>query len=245
MRPQAGLDKADVVFEHIAEALLTRFTAIYLSQDADKVGSVRSARQIDLELPAMFRSILAFSGASAGNLRLLYSSDFADRIFEAGEGFVRIPQAGKALEHTLFTSTPALWTRATRRDINQRQELRGWVFTPEPPAGGEPASQLDVVYRAEIDHIARLEGGVYINLGSAVVLPEVFLKSLSAVRNMGYEALRFMTVNMDMQRHYRPSENVLRRPAITGAQAVHITGQHEIMLPLLAAAIQVEQGRLS
>ncbi len=104
------------------------------------------------------------------------------------------------------------------------------------------ATHLDLMKYA--DHIARLEGGVYINLGSAVVLPEVFLKALSAVRNMGYEALRFMTVNMDMQRHYRPSENVLRRPAITGAQAVHITGQHEIMLPLLAAAIQVEQGRL-
>jgi hypothetical protein len=104
------------------------------------------------------------------------------------------------------------------------------------------ATHLDLM--KYVDHIARLEGGVYINLGSAVILPEVFLKALSAVRNMGYEALRFMTVNMDMQRHYRPSENVLRRPAITGAQAIHLTGQHEIMLPLLAAAIQVEQGRL-
>ncbi|MHB9029750.1 MAG: GSU2086 family protein [Candidatus Latescibacterota bacterium] len=93
-------------------------------------------------------------------------------------------------------------------------------------------------------HIARLESGVYINLGSAVLLPEVFLKALSAVRNMGYEALHFMTVNMDMQRHYRPSENVLKRPSMTGARAVHLTGHHEIMLPLLAAAIRVEQKRL-
>jgi hypothetical protein len=94
------------------------------------------------------------------------------------------------------------------------------------------------------DHIARLEGGVYINLGSAVLLPEVFLKALSAVRNMGYEALHFMTVNMDMQRHYRPSENVLKRPSMTGARAIHLTGHHEIMLPLLAAAIGVEEKRL-
>lgn len=105
------------------------------------------------------------------------------------------------------------------------------------------ATHLDLMRYA--DHIARLEGGVYINLGSAVILPEVFLKALSAVRNMGYEAQRFMTVNMDMQRHYRPSENVLRRPSLTGARAVHLAGHHEIMLPLLAAAIAVEQRRLS
>ncbi len=104
------------------------------------------------------------------------------------------------------------------------------------------ATHLDLMRYA--DHIARLEGGVYINLGSAVVLPEVFLKALSAVRNMGYDAQRFMTVNMDMQRHYRPSENVLRRPSLTGARAVHLNGHHEIMLPLLAAAIAVEQRRL-
>lgn len=103
------------------------------------------------------------------------------------------------------------------------------------------ATHLDLMRYT--DHIARLESGVYINLGSAVLLPEVFLKSLSAVRNMGYEALRFMTVNMDMQRHYRPSENVLKRPSLTGARAIHLTGHHEIMLPLLAAAIRVEQRR--
>lgn len=105
------------------------------------------------------------------------------------------------------------------------------------------ATHLDLMKYA--GHIARLEGGVYINLGSAVVLPEVFLKALSAVRNMGHQVLRFTTVNMDMQRQYRPAENVLRRPAITGAQAVHLAGQHEIMVPLLAAAIQLEKRRLS
>ncbi|MGQ9516807.1 MAG: DUF3048 domain-containing protein, partial [Anaerolineae bacterium] len=66
VRPQAGLDKADVVFEHVAEADLTRFTAIYLCQDAEKVGSVRNARLIDLEIPAMLKSLFAFYGASRG-----------------------------------------------------------------------------------------------------------------------------------------------------------------------------------
>ena len=93
-------------------------------------------------------------------------------------------------------------------------------------------------------HISRLNKGVYINLGSAVVLPEVFLKALSAVRNMGCEVLEFTAVNMDMISHYRPSENVLRRPELTGAKAINLIGQHEIMLPLLAAAIAVEKERL-
>lgn len=94
------------------------------------------------------------------------------------------------------------------------------------------------------DHIAKLEGGVFINLGSAVILPEVFLKALSAVRNMGYDVTTFTTVNMDMIRQYRPSENVLKRPSLTGAAAFHITGQHELMLPLLTAAVELETERL-
>jgi deoxyhypusine synthase len=83
-----------------------------------------------------------------------------------------------------------------------------------------------------------LEGGVWFNIGSAVILPEVFLKALSMARNTGAARGRFTTVNLDMQRHYRPSENVLRRP---GGQAIHISGHHEIMLPLLRAAIICEQ----
>ena len=94
------------------------------------------------------------------------------------------------------------------------------------------------------DHIAKLEGGVYINLGSAVVLPEVFLKALSVVRNMGYKVNNFTTVNMDMNYQYRPSENVLKRPELSGAQAFNLFGHHEIMLPLLASSIVLEKARL-
>lgn len=94
------------------------------------------------------------------------------------------------------------------------------------------------------DHIARLEGGVYLNIGSAVLLPEVFLKALSAVRNMGHQVSNFTAVNMDMQHQYRPTENVLKRPSLTGAEAISLIGQHEIMLPLLASSINLEQARL-
>jgi hypothetical protein len=95
------------------------------------------------------------------------------------------------------------------------------------------------------DHVARLQHGAYINLGSAVVLPEVFLKVLSAVRNMGHEVTEYTAVNMDMIRQYRPSENVLKRPALTGADAVHLTGHHELMLPLLARAVALETERMT
>jgi hypothetical protein len=88
--------------------------------------------------------------------------------------------------------------------------------------------------------IARLQGGVYLNLGSAVILPEIFLKALTLVRNLGYPARNFTTINMDFISHYRPLTNVVRRPTLEGGKGFHLTGHHEIMLPLLAAAILEE-----
>ncbi len=85
--------------------------------------------------------------------------------------------------------------------------------------------------------VSSLEGGVYINLGSAVIMPEVFLKALTVVRNLGNKVENITTVNMDFIQHYRPSENVLRRPTIKKGSAYALTGHHEIMFPLLAAAI--------
>lgn len=82
------------------------------------------------------------------------------------------------------------------------------------------------------------DGGVYINAGSAVVLPEVFLKALSCVRNLGHEVRGFTTVNLDFLQHYRPRVNVVERPhAEAGGKGFALTGHHEIMIPLLAAAL--------
>jgi hypothetical protein len=88
--------------------------------------------------------------------------------------------------------------------------------------------------------ISRLRGGVYLNLGSAVILPEVFLKALTLTRNLGYPARDFTTVNMDFIPHYRPLTNVVRRPTLEGGKGFHLTGHHEIMFPLLAAAVLEE-----
>ena len=86
--------------------------------------------------------------------------------------------------------------------------------------------------------VARLtEGSIVLNFGSAVILPEVFLKALTVARNLGHNAHGFTTANFDMIRHYRPQVNIVQRPTQTGGKGYHFTGHHEIMIPLLAAAI--------
>lgn len=81
-------------------------------------------------------------------------------------------------------------------------------------------------------------GGVYLNIGSAVTLPEIFLKAVTVVRNLGYELQDLTTANFDFIQHYRPQTNVVRRPVAGGAgRGFSITGHHEIMIPLLAAQI--------
>ncbi len=81
------------------------------------------------------------------------------------------------------------------------------------------------------------DGGVYLNIGSAVLLPEVFLKALSIAQNLGHRVDNFTTANLDMQQHYRPLQNVVKRPTSGKSRGYTITGHHEIMLPLLAAGI--------
>lgn len=82
------------------------------------------------------------------------------------------------------------------------------------------------------------DGGVVINFGSAVILPEVFLKALTVARNLSGAVKNFTAANFDMIQHYRPNLNVLQRPIKTGGEAFSFTGHHEIMLPLLYSAIR-------
>lgn len=88
--------------------------------------------------------------------------------------------------------------------------------------------------------VRELEGGVYLNVGSAVILPEVFLKALTLVRNLGHEVAHFTTANLDFVRHYRPSVNVVGRPTGGGGRGYHLTGPHETLVPLLFAAVLEE-----
>jgi hypothetical protein len=88
------------------------------------------------------------------------------------------------------------------------------------------------------ESISRLTGGVILNIGSAVVLPEVFLKALTVARNITGRVDNFTAVNFDMIQHYRPNVNVITRPVAESGKGYSITGHHELMIPLLAAAIK-------
>ncbi len=108
----------------------------------------------------------------------------------------------------------------------------------DPEADGESigkASLLD--FRLICSVVSTLEGGIWINMGSAVILPEVFLKALTVCRNIGVKAEKFLTVNIDMISHYRPLTNVVRRPTLKGGKGINLIGQYEILFPLLTAAI--------
>jgi len=85
--------------------------------------------------------------------------------------------------------------------------------------------------------VTTLEKGVYLNVGSAVILPEIFLKATTLARNLGYILDEFTTVNLDFIKHYRPLTNVIARPTAKGGQGISLVGHHEILLPLIAAGV--------
>jgi hypothetical protein len=106
----------------------------------------------------------------------------------------------------------------------------------DPRALGSASHRDFLLLAALVRQIKR--GGVYLNCGSAVILPEVFLKCVSLAANLGRPPRNLVTVNLDFIQHYRPLENVVRRPpAIAGGRGYALTGHHELMIPLLAAAL--------
>jgi hypothetical protein len=101
-------------------------------------------------------------------------------------------------------------------------------------SGGDMGESSHVDFKKLCSVVSELEGGVWLNIGSAVIMPEVFLKAITVARNLGKKIKNFTTVNMDMIQHYRPITNVVKRPT---AHGYSITGHHEIMLPLLRLGI--------
>jgi hypothetical protein len=151
VRPQSGLNSADWVFEHTAEGHITRFTLILYGNDVDQVGSIRSARLIDVELPAMYDAALAFSGASVGVNQRLNASDFASRIIRSNDpGYYRTGE-DKPFEHTLY-GRPAIFRQGLEAlGLNTPPNFNGLLtFTTEPPTGGEPANSVAIDYEWEV-----------------------------------------------------------------------------------------------
>jgi hypothetical protein len=167
-------------------------------------------------------------------------NDGARRAVRTGEGF------GEAMGALL-----------KERDVSHRRRaLLVRAYEMKIPFTLHVALGTDIVHQhAEIDGAAIGEaslrdfrifaqgitqlghGGVILNLGSAVIMPEVFLKALTIVRNLGHDVFDFTSANFDMIQHYRPRVNVLERPTLHGGCAYALTGHHEIMIPLLAAAV--------
>ena len=151
---------------------------------------------------------------------------------------------GRRLEEIVRPEFAAnsLLVRAYRHSVPVTVHVAVGTDTPHthPAADGAAigaASHLD--FRLLCALVAELHnGGVYLNVGSAVILPEVFLKAVSVARNLGHPLARFTTVNFDFLQHYRPKTNVVERPhAQAGGRGISITGHHELMVPLLAAAL--------
>jgi hypothetical protein len=119
------------------------------------------------------------------------------------------------------------------------------IVHQHPTASGAAIGEASLAdFRILAHSVSQLgKGGVVLNLGSAVIMPEVFLKTLAVARNLGNGIVGFITANFDMIQHYRPRVNVVQRPVLNSGKGYAITGHHEIMIPLLAATIyEMENG---
>jgi hypothetical protein len=153
VRPQSGLSLADLVFEHYAEAGVTRMTAIFLGNDSPKVGSIRSARFIDLVLTEAYQAMLVSSGSSQGVLNALSRTPFFGRVIAEATGFNKCPplcrEGNEPTTNNLFASTADLWATTTELGLNGRQNLHGMAFFPDAPAGGVPANTINVIFHTD------------------------------------------------------------------------------------------------
>ncbi len=169
----------------------------------------------------------------------LYINEAIRQGLEHGSGIGR--SVGRwLLEHPAPYRRHSILATAARRGIpvTVHVAIGTDIIHMHPAVSGAAlgeGSHLDFRLLAAV--VAGLEGGVYLNIGSAVILPEVFLKALTLARNLGHRVERFTTVNLDFINHYRPLMNVVRRPTQKGGRGYNLIGHHEIMVPLLAAGI--------
>lgn len=153
VRPQAGLSQADLVFEHYSEGGITRFTAIFYTHTPQRVGSIRSGRLIDLEIPVMYDAAFAYSGSSHEIKEMIWDSSFFGRVvspdFGHG-GFWRTnDDKNPSSFHvdSLFTNTVDLRRILAERGQEHRPVYEfGMTFHPEPPVGGMPAQGVEIIY---------------------------------------------------------------------------------------------------
>jgi hypothetical protein len=160
VRPQHGVNQADVVFEYEAEGGVTRFAAIFRSNSPERVGSIRSARLMDMELVTMYEALLAYSGTSEPIQKLLLASDFKYQLISPSigdncenAGFCRDDSLldERAFEHTLFGNTVKMWDVATSRNVNTGYRALGFAFSEDPSDGGTPANDIFTNWYGQTD----------------------------------------------------------------------------------------------
>jgi hypothetical protein len=147
-RPPWGISLADLVFDYYQNNGLTRLHAIYLGTDADKVGPIRSGRLFDARLINSYKSIFAFGSADQRILNQLFSFDFADRlVMEGSHNCPPLCREDPNGYNYLVTNTKELSEYISGKNIsNGRQNLDGMTFTHQPPAGGQPGTQVFTRY---------------------------------------------------------------------------------------------------
>lgn len=168
VRPQHGINEADIVYEYEAEGGVTRFAAIYRSNNPERVGSIRSARLLDIELATMYNALLAYSGTSEPIQQLLLGEDFFNfqlisPLVGHGENqnndcsetpFCRdddLFASGTPREHTLFGNTNQMWAVGDRQGTNTGYVAFGFAFSEEPDANGAPANDISIDWWGQTD----------------------------------------------------------------------------------------------
>ncbi len=158
VRPQSGLNLADLVFEYEVEGGVTRFAAIFRDHAPTHVGPVRSGRLVDLQLVPMYAALFAYSGSSDPIRKMILDVPWGHRVFtpQFGDncneaGFCRFPEVGKAFEHTLYLDTNALWARADKRGVNDGHKAKGFAFNPVPDPDGKPSIDIDISWYGKIE----------------------------------------------------------------------------------------------
>ena len=137
------------------------------------------------------------------------------------------------VEHSVFATAAALDIPVT-----VHVALGTDIIHMHPAASGAAIGEGSLRdFRFFASSVAQLEGGVFLNCGSAVILPEVFLKAVALARNAGRSLDGLTTVNLDFVRHYRPQANVVVRPTAGVGRGYSLVGHHELLIPLLAAAL--------
>jgi len=152
---QSGLSLADNVWEHYAEGGVTRFTAIFLSNDVERIGNIRSARLIDTYLGEAYSAMVVASGSSQGTLERFKQTDFYDRVVAEATGYKGCPVLCREQEAALttdkvFSSSEALWQLTDELKLNGKQALTGLVFASAEPPAGEAISTVHIDF--QLDH---------------------------------------------------------------------------------------------